>query len=400
MILHVDMDAFYAAIEQRDRPELRGKPVIVGGASGRGVVAAASYEARRFGIHSAMPGRRAAQLCPDAVFVRGDLNHYAQVGRQVREIFHRYTPLVQPLSLDEAFLDVAGSLRLHGDAGTIGHAIKDAIQNELDLTASVGIAPLKFVAKIASDLNKPDGFVQVFEADVIAFLDPLPVSRLWGVGRVGNEKLNRMGLRRIGDIRTFDVQLLRQKFGSWGEHLWRLANGIDARQVVPDRTAKQISHERTFAEDLSDETMLHAVVSYLGEQVARRLRTHQREARTVSIKYRRDDFQTFTRSRTLAEPTCSTDEVIRNASQLLDEMRARQPRPVRLIGVSAGSLSDKNSLKQMSLFDLREGETSQKRVDSVVDSLTDQLGGAALYRGTSHHWIRRKSEGYDTSFEN
>ncbi len=384
------MDAFYASIEQRDRPELRGRPVVVGGAAGRGVVTAASYEARQYGIHSAMPGRRAAQLCPDAVFVRGDHQHYAHVGRQVREIFLRFTPIVQPLSLDEAFLDVAGSERLYGDARTIGHTIKDSIRNELQLTASVGISALKFVAKIASDLKKPNGFVEVAEGDEVEFLDPLPVSRLWGVGRVGKERLDRMGLQRIGDIRHFDPGLLRQKFGVWGEHLWRLANGIDPRRVVPDRSAKQISHERTFAEDITDEAMLHAVVCYLSEQVSRRLRRHARDARTVSIKYRREDFQTFTRSRTFDRATNSTDEVIRNATELLDEMRSRQPRPVRLIGVSVGSLTNDDTPKQMPLFESgREGE-SPKKLDRIVDSLTDKIGEGTIYRGTSHRWIHRK----------
>ena len=222
MILHIDMDAFYASIEQRDRPELRGLPVVVGGSSARGVVAAASYEARRFGIHSAMPGRRAAELCPDAVFVRSRIDHYAAVGRQVREIFGRYTPLVQPLSLDEAFLDVSGTLRLFGTAEKIGREIKAAIRQELDLTASVGIAPLKFVAKIASDLQKPDGFVQVTAAGLQTFLDPLPVTRLWGVGRVGKEKLHRKGIFKIADLRMRSVEEMTSRlavgasiFGSW-----------------------------------------------------------------------------------------------------------------------------------------------------------------------------------------
>ena len=390
MILHIDMDAFYAAIEQRDRPELKGKPVVVGGSSARGVVAAASYEARRFGIHSAMPGRRAAQLCPDAIFVRGRMGDYSKVGRQVREIFHRYTPIVQPLSLDEAFLDVAGSERLYGDPATIGRSIKSAIRDELDLTASVGVAPLKFVAKIASDLNKPDGFVEVTEQEVITFLDPLPVSRLWGVGRVGREKLAKLNLHRIGEIRTFDQTLLRDKFGSWGDHLWRLANGIDPRKVVPDNTAKQISHERTFSDDITDNSMLEAVVSYLSEQVGRRLRRHGREAKTVGIKYRRDDFQTFARSRTLGQPTDSTDEIFHAATELLSELRRRQPRPVRLIGVSVGSMMQKGTPKQLPLFELREGEASQRKVDQVVDSLSDQIGGDAVYRATSHQWIRRR----------
>lgn len=391
MLLHIDMDAFYAAIEQRDRPELRGRPVVVGGSEGRGVVAACSYEARRFGIHSAMPGRRAAQLCPDAVFVRGRIDHYAAVGRQVREIFHRYTPLVQPLSLDEAFLDVSGSERLFGPAATIGRRIKEEIRVELNLTASVGVAPLKFVAKIASDLNKPDGFVEVGAGEVIRFLDPLPVSRLWGVGRVGEEKLLRLGLRTIGQVRVADSEQLRRTLGGWGEHLWRLANGIDARRVVPDHVAKQISHERTFHEDLTDEIMLRGVVSYLTEQVGRRLRRNGRRAKGVSIKYRRDDFRTFTRATTLDYPTDSTDALFRTAEQLLMQMRDREPRPVRLIGVSATPLTGKDAAEQLSLFDLNEGETPQRAVDKVVDQLRDRIGDAAVYRATSHAWIHRKT---------
>lgn len=390
MILHIDMDAFYAAIEQRDRPELRGRPVVVGGSSARGVVAAASYEARRFGIHSAMPGRRAAELCPDAVFVRSRIDVYASVGQQVREIFGRYTPLVQPLSLDEAFLDVAGSLRLFGSAEKIGREIKAAIQDELGLTASVGIAPLKFVAKIASDLRKPDGFVQVAADDVQAFLDPLPVSRLWGVGRVGQQKLYRKGIHKIADLRVRSLVEMKQSFGSWGEHLWRLSNGIDARTVVPDRTAKQIGHERTFHEDLTDPDMIRAVVSFLTEAVSRRLRSGGRQCRCVSIKYRRSDFRTFARSVTLPEVTDSTDQIFRAAMKLLETMRQQQPAPVRLIGVSLGSLTHRDAPSQLSLFDLTENESSLKKVDKVVDDLRSAIGDKAAYRATSHDWVNRK----------
>ncbi|MDA8745849.1 DNA polymerase IV [Rubripirellula amarantea] len=390
MILHIDMDAFYAAIEQRDHPELRGRPVVVGGSSGRGVVAAASYEARRFGIHSAMPGRRALQLCPEVVFVKSRIDHYAAIGKQVREIFLRYTPLVQPLSLDEAFLDVTGSERLFGSAAKIGREIKAAIKIELGLTASVGVAPIKFVAKIASDLQKPDGFVEVGSQSVQSFLDPLPVSRLWGVGRVGQERLHRMGLRTIGDLRVRELDDLKRSFGSWGEHLWKLANGIDERKVVPDRNAKQIGHERTFHEDLTDETMLIAVVSFLSEQVSRRLRRNKRQTRCVSIKYRRDDFRTFARSETLPRATDSTDEIFRVAIALLTEMRSREPRPVRLLGVSLSSLTDRDAPRQMSLFDLAENETSQREVDKVVDGLRDAMGDQAVYRATSHDWIKKK----------
>lgn len=388
MILHIDMDAFYAAIEQRDRPELRGRPVIVGGNAERGVVTAASYEARRFGVHSAMPGRRAAELCPDAVFVRGRMEAYATVGRQVREIFHRYTPIVQPLSLDEAFLDVSGSLRLHGSPESIGKSIKSTIKTELELTASVGIAPLKFVAKIASDLNKPDGFVQVSQEGVIEFLDPLPVTRLWGVGRVGKEKLHRLNLRRIGDVRTFDIRILKQKFGQWGEHLWRLANGIDPRAVVPDHQAKQISHERTFAEDITDPEMLNAVVSHLSQQVARRLRRHGRLTRNVSIKYRREDFRTFSHARKLRHPTDSTEFIAATALELLAALRGRQPRPVRLIGVSLGALTSKDAPQQLSLFETEE--TEHRDVDQVLDKISDEIGGDPVYRATSHRWVNRE----------
>lgn len=390
VILHIDMDAFFAAIEQRDNPALRGRPVVVGGRGGRGVVAAASYEARRFGIHSAMAGRRAAALCPDAVFIHSRIDHYVEVGRQVREIFHRYTPLVQPLSSDEAFLDVSGTVALFGQAAQIGRSIKDDIQRELHLTASVGVAPIKFVAKIASDLNKPDGFVEVAPDGVLDFLDPLPVSRLWGVGKVGQAKLRRWGLNQMVDIRQKPLEQMRQAFGSWGEHLWRLANGIDPRQVVPDRHAKQISHERTFAEDISDLDMLSAVVSFLGEQVCRRLRRNDRLCRSVTLKYRREDFRTFARTRTMPNETDSTDAVVQCARELLIEMRGRQPRPVRLIGVSIGSLCDKNAAQQMSLFDTRPAESAMRKVDPIIDQLQEKIGPDALYRGTSHQWVEQR----------
>ncbi|MEE2936534.1 MAG: DNA polymerase IV [Planctomycetota bacterium] len=390
MILHIDMDAFYAAIEQRDHPRLRGRPVIVGGNSQRGVVMAASYEARRFGIHSAMPGRHAAKLCPEAIFIRSRMQHYAEVGRQVREIFHRFTPLVQPLSLDEAFLDVSGSIRLYGPPETIGKSIKQTIHSELGLTASVGIAPLKFVAKIASDLNKPDGFVQVSEEGLRDFLDPLPVSRLWGVGRVGREKLQRLNLNQIGDIRVYDADKLKQKFGSWGEHLWRLANGIDPRKVVPDHRAKQISHERTFQEDISDEDMLNAAVSHLSQQVARRLRRNGRQTGSVSLKYRREDFQTFSSTQKLSQPTDSTEKISSLAGELLRTMRRRQPRAVRLIGVTLGALTENDAPKQLSLFESTSREN--RDIDQIVDAISNQLGGDPIYRATSHPWVARKNK--------
>jgi len=235
MILHVDMDAFYASVEERDRPDLRGRPVIVGGdAERRGVVSAANYAARRYGVHSAMPMATARRLCPHAVYLHPRIGYYAEIAEQIRAIFDRYTPLVEPLSLDEAFLDVTGSGALFGTAVEIGGRIKDEIRRELRLVASVGVAPNKFLAKLASDLEKPDGFVVVEPEGVQAFLDPLPVERLWGVGRVSSEALHRLGIRTVGQLRLWSCEALAARFGQAGQHLWQLAHGIDDRRVVPD----------------------------------------------------------------------------------------------------------------------------------------------------------------------
>ena len=318
MIIHVDMDAFYASVEQRDRPELEGKPIIVGGSPDqRGVVAAANYAVRQFGVHSAMPSSTARRLCPHAIFLPAQLDYYAQISDQIREIFHRFTPLVEPLSLDEAFLDVSGSERLFGTAESVGRQIKESIRSELNLVASVGIAPNKFLAKIASDLEKPDGFVQVDPRGVQAFLDPLPVGRLWGVGRQTSKVFQRLGVHTIGQLRALPLSVLTSHFGSHGEHLSKLAHAIDNRPVVPDREAKSISNETTFATDLDDQESLRAWLLELTEQVARRLRRHALRGRTVEIKVRFADFQTITRSRKLPEPTNSTQALWEQANTLL-----------------------------------------------------------------------------------
>ncbi len=296
MILHVDMDAFYAAIELRDNPSLVGKPVVVGGSpSGRGVVAAASYAAREFGIHSAMPASQAVRICPSAVFIKPRMQHYANISKQIREIFFGYTSLVEPLSLDEAFLDVGGSVALFGSAESIARQIKDRINNELGLVASAGVAPNKYVAKVASDLEKPDGLVVVPEGKIQNFLDPLPVSKIWGVGKQTGKKFDSLGVRTIGQLRQIPMTTLKASFGINSEHFWRLARGLDSRRVVPDRFAKTISHETTFAADIYDKACLQAWLTELAEQVARRMRRHHLYGKTVQIKLRFSNFDTITR---------------------------------------------------------------------------------------------------------
>jgi len=390
MIIHVDMDAFYASVEERDRPELEGKPVIVGGTPDkRGVVAAANYVVRQFGVHSAMPSATARRLCPHAVFLPCRLDYYAQVSDQIREIFHRFTPLVEPLSLDEAFLDVSGSEGLFGPAETIGHQIKDTIRDEVGLMASVGIAPNKFLAKIASDLDKPDGFVVVDPYGVQAFLDPLPVERIWGVGRQASAVFQGLGVRSIKQLRGLPPSVLNGHFGSLGEHLLELAHGIDQRSVVPDREAQSISHETTFATDLDDRNILRAWLLELTEQVAWRLRRHALRGRTVEIKVRFTDFRTITRSRRLPQPTSSTNDLWTAANELFNTRVPSDHLPVRLLGMGVSDF-DRSGMTQAQLFD--EGDRNKyARLDEVGDLVREKFGSQALSRGsTPEHGVRSR----------
>ncbi|MDH3719373.1 MAG: DNA polymerase IV [Planctomycetota bacterium] len=382
MIIHVDMDAFYASVEERDRPELKGKPVIVGGtADRRGVVAAANYVVRQFGVHSAMPSATAQRLCPHAVFLPCRLDYYSEVSQQIRHIFHRFTPLVEPLSLDEAFLDATGSEGLFGPAETIGHQIKDAIREEVDLIASVGVAPNKFLAKIASDLEKPDAFVVVDPDGIQEFLDPLPVERLWGVGRAASKVFQRLGVRTIRQLRQLPPDVLKSHFGNHGEHLWELAHGIDHRPVVPDREAKSISHETTFATDIDDTEALRAWLLELTEQVARRLRRHALRGWTVEIKVRFADFRTITRSRKLPDPTNSSHELCEAANELFNTRLPGGHPPVRLLGMGVHDI-DRSGLTQAHLFD--EGDRDKHdRIDEVGDLVRERFGTEALSRGST-----------------
>jgi DNA polymerase-4 len=376
------MDAFYASVEERDRPELVGKPVIVGGSpEKRGVVSAANYVARRYGVHSAMPSVTAHRLCPQGIYLPPRIDYYAEISGQIREIFERFTPLVEPLSLDEAFLDVTGSEHLFGPAEEIGRKIKQTIREELRLVASVGVAPNKFLAKIASDLKKPDALVVVELDKVQEFLDPLPVERLWGVGKQSSKVFQRLGIRTIGQLRQWPLDVLQARFGNSGEHLWNLAHGRDDRPVVPEREAKSISHETTFEHDISDMDVLRAWLVDLTDQVGCRLRRHRLRGRTVQLKVRFADFSLITRSCTLPEPTDITDELWREADDLLCHRLPAGHLPVRLVGMGVSGLDD-TGLVQGMLFDQEERQ-KQSRVDTVADQIKERFGGTALRRGSS-----------------
>jgi DNA polymerase-4 len=379
-ILHVDMDAFYASVEQRDRPELRGRPVIVGGVGGRGVVSAASYEARPFGVHSALPMATARRLCPQGVFLPVRMTHYAEVARQIREILLCFTPLVEPLSLDEAFLDVRGCEGLFGPAPAIARRLKERIRAETGLAASVGAAPNKFLAKLASDLHKPDGLLVVPPEQVTAFLKPLPVSRLWGVGARGEQRLHALGVRTVGQLAALPERLLADQFGEAGRRLWRLAQGWDDRPVVPDREAQSLSTETTFARDLDDRAALRVWLLGLVDHLAGRLRREGVYARSVELKVRSSDFRTRTRSQTLPEPTNGSDDLWRAAVGLFGSCLSDDWLPVRLLGVGAGRLT-RTPCVQRDLFD--EGRRDQQgKLDRAVDAIRGRFGPGAIQRGS------------------
>ena len=379
MIIHADMDAFFASVEIREQPALRDKPVVVGGrAENRGVVAAASYAARRYGIRSAMPMATALKHCPELIILPGRMALYSQVSQQIHAIFSRYTPLIEPLSLDEAFLDVTASTSLFGSAMQIASAIKRAVLDELGLVISMGVAPNKFVAKIASDLEKPDGFVIVTDDEVQAFLDPLPVSRLWGVGKVTEKRLHAQNIFSIADLRHAPMQLILQHFGKHGEHLCELARGHDPRAVVAERDAKSISHETTFAQDIADPEILRAVLLNLTEQVAWRLRRNALRGRTVQLKLRFDDFQTITRAQSFDEATHNTQALWKIVEALLNKAVAEGLPPIRLIGMGISGFDHEQSSAQMDL--LAPQQHKREDLDKITDTINNRFGDKLLSR--------------------
>ena len=373
------MDAFYASVEQLDRPELRGKPVLVGGTGPRSVVAAASYESRKFGCRSAQPTAVALRLCPHAIVVPPRFHRYREVSDAMFEILHSVSPLVEPLSIDEAFVDVTGAERLLGSAVEIAKGIRARIAGELHVTASVGVAPNKFLAKLASDMDKPDGLTVIEPDAVQRTLDPMPIERMWGVGPATAARFHAAGVRTIGHLRAWSDERLRREFGAASaEHFGRLARGDDDRDVVPDSQAKSIGHEQTFEEDVEDAGEVRDVLLAQADAVGRRLRRHAVRARGVSVKIRYGDFETITRQATLPEPTDVTDDLRRAASEIFERWADASFRPVRLIGVTATRLTEGGA--QLPLFGAEEVER-KRRLDRTLDALQERFGGAAIWRG-------------------
>jgi len=380
------MDAFYASVEQRDRPELRGKPVIVGGTGPRGVVSAASYEARPFGVHSAMPTAEARRLCPHGVFLSGDMARYTRESKRIFAVFRRFTPVVEGLSLDEAFLDLTGSERLLGPAAEVGRRLREAVRAETGLAVSVGIAPVKMVAKIASDAAKPDGLLEVPPEGVRAFLDPLPVGRIWGVGPVAQARLCEAGFETIGDLARAPKADVEAVLGAWGLEVARLARGEDVREVDAFRDPVSLSEENTFGRDVSDRETLERALRTHAESVARRLRRSGLVGRTVVLKWKVGRRRTpgprghplHTRSHTLPEPTDDGEALARAACGLLD--RGALAEPVRLVGVGVTNLAPAES-GQLSLFGTPPQRDRRSRLNRALDEIAERFGPHAVVRG-------------------
>ena len=379
-ILHVDMDAFFAAIAQLEDPDLRGKAVLTGGTGPRSVVTTASYEARVYGCRSAMPMSQARRLCPHAVIVQVTREQVRQYSHRLFDLLHEHAPTVEPISVDEAFLDVTGTDRLLGSPVHVAEQLKQRIYRELQLTASVGVSFNKFLAKLASDMDKPNGLTVINAEDVERVLSPLTIDKLWGVGPRTAKKLRDAGLRTVGDIRKQNIEHLRQRFGDAGAHFHNLAHGIDGRRVVPDHEAKSIGQEQTFPEDVADRDALRAVLLRQIEQIGRRLRRHNLQARGVTLKLRYGAFETITRSATLDAPTDLTDELWSAARTLFETWAETHFQPLRLIGAQADRLGGEAA--QLGLF-ADPGRDKRRQLDQTLDRIAERFGPGSIGRGAA-----------------
>lgn len=379
IVVHADMDAFYAAVEQRDDPSLRGKPVIVGGSRRRGVVLTASYEARPFGVGSAMSMGRALRLCPDAVVVPPRFERYVEISRKVMDVFHDFSPLVEALSLDEAFLDMTGAEGLFGPPEEMGRKLRAAVREAVGLTASVGISTSKYVAKVASDFRKPDGLTVVPGDGVRSFLDPLPVQRLWGVGPKTVPRLHAAGLRTVGDVARASPSWLSARLGSLGPHVRTLALGEDPREVVPDRDGKSVGCEHTLEEDVLGATAIAPHLRHAADEVARRLRRSGQLARGVRVKLKTFEFAIHTRQKKLDEPTDSAGPLLEAALSLLPAFDLEEP--MRLVGLSAFDIEDGDAPRQGELF-VDPGVERRRALDRALDAVRDRFGDRALQRAS------------------
>lgn len=372
-IMHVDMDAFFASVEQLDHPEYRGKPVIVGGLSGRGVVSTCSYEARKFGVHSAMPMATARRLCPQAIYVQGRYGRYTEISREIRQIFQEFSPVVEPLSIDEAFLDLTGMEALVGDVYALGPKIKETIRQRTGLTASVGMAPNKFLAKLASDLRKPDGLVIIRPEEAAAFIAPLPVGRIFGLGQRSVGALGKMGIRTIGQLAACDPRLLKPLLGKQAEEIRDRARGLDNRPVVPDEQRKSLGKENTFPVDLTGRETCLGVLWDLCQQVGWRLRSAGLSGCTVTLKVKTSSFQLLTRSRTVEEPLAQDEELMEQIRVLAGQLPWTWP--VRLLGVSVSHLVPAGA-QSLAVEDQRQQDRNR-----ALDALKQRFGENIIRKG-------------------
>lgn len=377
-IMHIDLDAFFVSVEQRDNPRLRGKPVVVGGRpKGRGVVASASYEARAFGIRAGMPLTRASRLCPQAIFIEGSFQKYRDASAGFMNILADFSPFLEPVGLDEAYLDVTGFESIHGSIREMAVKIKQRIKKELGLSASVGIASSKVVAKVASELSKPDGLIEVGIGEEASFLAPLGVGKLPGVGKKTEQKLNALGITTIGELSLVPIDALKSHFGASGEVLYWYARGIDNSRVEPPAPAKQISRETTFPEDTRDKALLGATLRYLGERVGAELREENKQARTITLKLRFSDFTTITRRHTQTKPFDSDQAIFTNGVRLLNMVLAGEKRAVRLIGIGVSGLLEGG--KQLDMLDQKARR--EEALNRAIDRIRKKYGFSAIQTG-------------------